>query len=89
MRFAHQRPLAPGTPLKVELGDSLILAEVAFTAREGDRFVSGVRVDQVLSRLSELMRLHKKLLAAAPASSKAGARVSVSNDAMLPLDARS
>ncbi len=85
MKFTHQRPLAPGTPLKVELADSLILAEVAFTERTGEAFVSGVRVDQVLSRLSELMRLHKKLLAAAP--EQVGRRESVKDDAMLPLDA--
>ena len=69
MRFRTCRALPAGTAVKVELGDALLLAEVIFSARDSEpeaeveSFVTGVKIDQVLAPLSELMSLHRSLLA--------------------------
>ncbi len=67
MRFRTLRAVPAGTAVKVELGDALLLAEVIFSARlpesEDEGFVTGVKIDQVLAPLSELISLHRSLLA--------------------------
>lgn len=67
MRFRTNRALPAGMALKVELGDALLLAEVIFSrpvCETGEEsFVTGVKIDQVLAPLSELMSLHRSLLA--------------------------
>ncbi len=70
MRFRTGRALAAGTAVKVELGDALLLAEVIFSRPDGapgeESFVTGVKIDQVLAPLSELISLHRSLMAEQP-----------------------
>ena len=70
MRFRTCRALAAGTAVKVELGDALLLAEVIFSRSEPqvgeEGFVTGVKIDQVLAPLSELISLHRSLMAEQP-----------------------
>lgn len=67
MRFRTCRALAAGTAVKIELGDALLLAEVIFSRSEPEAgegsYVTGVKIDQVLAPLSELISLHRSLLA--------------------------
>ncbi len=85
LRLALPAPIAPGTPLKLEIGDALILAEVAYIQEDGGTIQAGVRVDQVLSGLSELMRLHRSLLNEQGACPRVEEKRS--DDVILPLDA--
>ena len=66
MRFRTRCAIPAGTAVKVELGDALLLAEVIFSRpvpEAGEEsFVIGVKIDQVLAPLSELMSLHRSLL---------------------------
>ncbi len=72
MQFAVPRQVPAGALLKVEFGDTLVLAEVAYCHRtrpdgsKGDVFTLGVKADQVLAPLPDLIRLQKALQAEAP-----------------------
>ncbi len=85
MRIALPSPVPVGAPLKIEIGDALILAEVAYTSHDHDSVQAGLKVDQVLSGLSELMRLHQSLLREQRAPSPREA--TPNGDVILPLDA--
>ncbi len=85
MRIALPSPVPVGAPLKIEIGDALILAEVAYTSHHHDSVQAGLKVDQVLSGLSELMRLHQSLLREQRAPSPREA--TPNGDVILPLDA--
>ncbi len=87
MQVEVSGPIAPGTPVKVEIGDALVLAETTYTRKVAGRRVAGLRVDQVLSGLSELMRLHRSLLAEQRDQTPSRARAE--DDAILPIDAAS
>ena len=62
MRILLDRPIVPGTAVKLETGDSLILGEVCYSFPHLAEFVVGIQVDQVLSGLGELNRIHSRLL---------------------------
>ena len=85
MRIALPSPVPVGAPLKIEIGDALILAEVAYTTQNAGSIQAGLKIDQVLSGLSELMRLHQSLLREQRAPSLPEANPD--SDVILPLDA--
>ena len=50
-------PVAPGTALKVELDDSLLLGEVIYCRSEGASYYAGVELEQAMNGLAELSRI--------------------------------
>jgi len=50
-------PVAPGTPLKVEIPDGFLLGEVIYCHSRDGRFYLGVELEQALYGLAELARL--------------------------------
>jgi hypothetical protein len=72
MQFAVPRQVPAGALLKVEFGDTLVLAEAVYCRRtrpdgsKHDVFTLGVKADQVLAPLPELILLQKALQAEAP-----------------------
>lgn len=62
LRVTLNRKLSPGTLVKIELPDSLILAEVCHCSQQGVQYIAGLKVDQVLSGLKELTALNSRLL---------------------------
>ena len=65
MRILLDRPILQGTAVKLETGDSIILGEVCYCMTDVAGFVVGIEVDQVLSGLKELSRIHSRLLGSA------------------------
>lgn len=61
MRVRTKSAIAPDTPVKVETAESLYLAEVCYCLPEGDGFLIGLAVDQVLRGLPDLARLWNRL----------------------------
>lgn len=57
VRLEMPGPVAPGAALKIELADSILLAEVISCRKAGDGYVAGVEVQEVLSGLAELARI--------------------------------
>jgi len=67
MRLAVDLPIAPGTPVRIETSDALYLAEVCYaTHLDNLMWQIGLKVDQVLSGLSDLSRLRHILDSEAP-----------------------
>lgn len=68
MRFLTSRAVPPDTALKIEIGDALILAETVHCSHSSQdhgsnqHYVLGVKVDQVLSSLADLLRLQRALV---------------------------
>jgi hypothetical protein len=62
MRFMADCAVKPDTALKIEFGGTLLLAEVVHCSRSEEKYILGIRVDQVLSSLSDLLRLQNALL---------------------------
>ncbi len=60
-------PVSPGTALKIELEDSVILGEAVYCRTDPDSHLVGVELDQVLCGLTELGRKLQEF-AAEPAS---------------------
>lgn len=50
-------PIEPGAALKIEVADSIILAEAVFCRGDGDKFFVGVALEQVLTGLAELGKI--------------------------------
>lgn len=55
------QPLEAGAAVKIEMEDALLLAEVCFINAVPAGFVAGLRIDQMLSGLTDLSRLNKRL----------------------------
>ena len=55
------RRLEVGAPIKVEMQDAMMLAEVCFTNPAPHGFVAGLRIDQILSGLTDLRKLNAQL----------------------------
>jgi hypothetical protein len=54
-------PLIPGTPVKIELGDELLLAEVTHCFRHEGAFRAGLIIKHSLTGLADLHRLNRAL----------------------------
>lgn len=68
MRLEIGRPLAPGSPVKVEAGDTLMLGEVMYCQAQAQGFAIGVALEQALYDVADLARLAARLLGPIPAT---------------------
>ncbi len=50
-------PVEPGAALKIEVADSIILAEAVFCRENGDKYFVGVALEQVLTGLAGLGKI--------------------------------
>ena len=75
MRIALSRPVKPGSAVKVELEDSILLAEVSYCVPVTQGYMAGLQVDQILTGLKELTRLNARLLADSRGPVMDGARL--------------
>jgi len=62
MRLILSRSVPIGAAVKVEPDDSMILGEVCNCQPHSSGFLVGLKLNQVLSNLSELARLNRRLL---------------------------
>jgi hypothetical protein len=60
VRLEMPGPVTPGAALKIELADAILLAEVTSCRKDGDGYVAGVVVQEVLSGLAELARITRE-----------------------------
>jgi len=56
LKLIANAPIAPGTAIKIEMEDSMILGEAVYCREESKRYVVGVELNQVLTGLAELGR---------------------------------
>ena len=61
LRLQVSAALATGTPVKLEGGDALLLADVSFCDRLHDGYVAGLTARHMLTALSDLRRLGRAL----------------------------
>ena len=64
IRAAHQ--LAPGTAVRLDVDDNMFLGEVAYSVAEGNGYMSGLRFQQCLGRMSDIRRLVSALVGPPP-----------------------
>jgi hypothetical protein len=50
-------PLSPGAAIRIDIDDSMVLAEAIYCRDDGDGYFVGVELDQVLVGLTELGRI--------------------------------
>jgi hypothetical protein len=60
-------PLAPGTAIRVEMNDSMLLGEVIHCRNGSSEYLVGVELDQVLTGLTELGKRLQEFADASPA----------------------
>ena len=75
MKLRLGRQLAPDSPVKVEVGDSIYLGEVCYCRLEHGVFVAGLAIEQVLTGLKGLARLRSRLIADSSGKTSAANRV--------------
>lgn len=56
LAIALPHPIPPGTAIKIEIDDSLVLGEAVYCRATGNSHLVGVELDQVLCGLSQLAR---------------------------------
>lgn len=78
MRILLPSRLPPGDPIRMELEDALLLGEICYCRPEGDGFLAGVQLDQVLSGMAGLALLNRALLNAGAESETSALSYSVS-----------
>lgn len=54
-------PIPPGSAIKIEVGDALVLGEVSYCTPHGGRYRAGLVVKHRLAGLAELHRLNRAL----------------------------
>jgi hypothetical protein len=62
LKVATRGPIAPSTLVRLDVGDSLILGEVAWCAKAGSRYHLGIQMEQSLQHMGDLRRLVASLL---------------------------
>ena len=60
-RLLCDRPIFPGSALRIEMSDELLLAEAIHSQGHARGFLVGFRVDQRLARVQQLHRLLESL----------------------------
>ena len=63
-----EHAVSAGTALRIELDDALMLGEVVYCRRDGASFTMGVRLEQALAGLAELLRTMEAFAGDRPAS---------------------
>jgi hypothetical protein len=66
MRLLLTRAIPVGAPVKIEAEDSLFLGEVCYCESQATGFLIGLKLLQVLSNLSELARLNRRIMGDEP-----------------------
>jgi hypothetical protein len=66
--------IAPGTALKIEWDDAMVLGEAVFCRAASDDFLVGVELDQMLCGLTQLSRRLREFHDAAPQQPSYSAR---------------
>ena len=56
LAIALPQPISPGTAIKIEIDDSLVLGEAVYCRDAAGSYLVGVELDQVLCGLSQLAR---------------------------------
>jgi hypothetical protein len=56
MRLLSPVPISPGSPVRIDIGDSLMLGEICYCREDEGGFSLGVILEQVLRGLTELAR---------------------------------
>ena len=74
MKLRLSRQLAPHSPVKVEIGDSMYLAEVCYCRLERGTFIAGLAIEQVLTGLQGLGQLRRRLISDLPKTMDAPSR---------------
>src|SRR2546426_12913 len=73
LRLIAASPVTPGTAVKIEKDDSIILGEAVYCRQEPEFCVIGVELNQVLAGLAELgRRLQEYAPVSLPLTKKAG-----------------
>ena len=62
MRIRMDRELPLGTPVRVDLNDNILLGEVCHCSSDGVGFQCGIRTEQALCSVTDLMRLMKGVM---------------------------
>ena len=62
LRVEIAEAIAPGTLVRLDLSDSLLLGEVAWCAKVGDGYHAGLQMEQSLQHLGDLRRLIAAML---------------------------
>jgi hypothetical protein len=62
MRIRMDRDLPLGTPVRVDLNDNILLGEVCHSSSDGLSFQCGIRTEQALCSVTDLMRLMKGVM---------------------------
>lgn len=66
--LALTAPLIPGTPVKIELDNELLLCEVTHCVRQEGSFRAGLIIKHSVGHLADLDRLNRALRGASPSS---------------------
>lgn len=75
LRLSAARRAAPGTLIRVDLHDSILLGEVCYTGGHGMECQIGVQIEHVLTNLQQLERLRQSLLEQSETNSRTSAGV--------------
>ena len=62
MQVKMQKPIAVGSPVKVEAEDTISLGEVSYCISEGEGFIVWVNLMEALHNVTELSRLARALV---------------------------
>lgn len=62
VRLTVSRHIAPGTPVRIDMADSILLGEVCHCVPELGEFLCGVQLEQQLSNISDVARLMGHLM---------------------------
>lgn len=70
MRLMLDRPLPVSAAVRVDYDDTLLLGEVCHATQQGEDYVVGLALDQVLHELTKLNQLAQAFLDDSPASAR-------------------
>jgi hypothetical protein len=62
MQVQLKKPIAVGSPVKVEADDTISLGEVSYCSPEGDNYIVWVALMESLHNVTELSRLARALV---------------------------
>lgn len=69
-RILSPFPIRTGTPVRLDVDDSILLGEAVYCARDGSGCSVGLQFEQCLGRVSDLQRLVDALLGSQPQSAQ-------------------
>jgi len=75
LRSPHLLPVS--SPIRLDIGDELLLGEIVHCVRDGESYLAGLRVEQSLAMLGELRRLMQSITGENRRASEAAAEVAM------------